>query len=51
MAEVKDVLLDVVIGTVKAIEIKLKRALLRFKETRLVQDVGLLVIRMILELI
>lgn len=36
MAEVKDVLLDVVVGTVEVVEIELKRALLGFKETRLV---------------
>jgi hypothetical protein len=49
VVEVKDVLLDVVVGNVEVVEIKFKRVLLEFKETRLAQDVGLLIIRMILE--
>lgn len=49
VAEVKEVLLDVVVSNVKVIVVEFKRVPLRFKETRLAQDVGLLVIRIILE--
>ena len=47
VAEVKE--LDVVVGNVEAVVIEFERVPLRFEETRLAQDVGLLVIRMIPE--
>ena len=46
VAEVKDVLLDVVVGNVEVVVIEFERVTLGFEETRLAQDVGLLVIRM-----
>jgi hypothetical protein len=49
VVEVKDVLLDVVVGSVEVVEIEFERVPLEFEETRLAQDVGLLVIRMIPE--
>jgi hypothetical protein len=48
-ADVEDVALSVVIDTVEAVVIESERASLISEESRLPQDVGLLVIRMIPE--
>ncbi len=49
VAEVKEVLLDVVVGNVDVAVIEFERVPVGFEETRFAQDVGLLVIRMIPE--
>jgi hypothetical protein len=49
VAEVKDVLLDVVVIIVEVAVMELERVPLGFESTKAAQDVGLLVIRMIPE--
>ncbi len=49
VAEVKDLLLDVVVSNVEVVVVEFERVLLEFEETRLAQDVGLLITRMIPE--
>jgi hypothetical protein len=49
VAEVKEILLDMAVGSVEVVVIEVERVPLEFEETRSAQDVGLFVIRMIPE--
>jgi hypothetical protein len=49
VAELKEVLLGIAVGNLEVVVIEVERVPLEFEETRLAQDVGLFVIRMIPE--